>query len=684
MPVQFGGQLVSLPGVRTLVQSGALGTVTAGGVATPALVGSANDGNPKTPTVVASPAQLARLFNSGPLVDAGNAAFAEGAPQVVLSRVDPATQATYTFLDGSGNPSLVLTATSWGALGNQVQAQITSGVTAGTEDITIKYLPTGYSVTSPDLGQALSLQYTDTNTGAGVGATVTVSNALSAPVQNAPTTATTGGSIPASTDVFLKITAVNASGQTIGSNEESITVGSTTATNTVSASWTAVAGATRYYAYASDATGTESYQTQVTGTSVTLTSLATGGAAVPTTNTTGKNLSTAFTTAPTDGSQALDVPLNGAGGTQYTTLGQLAAYLSGQTGYTATLLGLGTIPTQYLDTATAQGIESSAYTLTAKLGAIINWVNQNIPLVTAAAATNAVNAPSTGSLVNLAGGANGTPAQSDWDAAIDALSGSDVQMIVPLSGTAATIAYCQADITTWAAQGQQYAMGIYGLAWGATDAQLQQQAGSLGTGNAELVAPGFVGPNSAGVTTNFDGFYMAARYAGLIAGQASAATPATNKTVHVSQLERVLSITEQQTLLASGVACIVPRRKGGFKVLEDRTTNSASTNVYDTQGSVRRSVNVVRAALQDGLDADVGIASLGVATQHALIQRATAILSAQVAAGNIAGFSPVTNVTQSTSNLTAWLVDADVQVEEPINHVLVTVNLASGAVTTAA
>ena len=61
MPIQFGGQLVSPPGVRTLVQSGSLGTLAVGGVATPALVGSANDGKPKTPTVVASPAQLARL-----------------------------------------------------------------------------------------------------------------------------------------------------------------------------------------------------------------------------------------------------------------------------------------------------------------------------------------------------------------------------------------------------------------------------------------------------------------------------------------------------------------------------------------------------------------------------------------------------------------------------------------------
>ena len=684
MPIQFGGQLVSLPGVRTLVQSGALGTLAVGGVATPALVGSANDGKPKTPTVVASPAQLARLFNSGPLVDAGNAAFAEGAPQLVLSRVDPATQATYTFDDGSGNPSLVLTAASWGSLGNQIQAQITAGATADTEDITIKYLPTGYNVTSPDLGQAFSLQYTDSTAGAGAGAEVTISNALSAPTQSALATATTGGSIAASTTVYVVVTAVNASGQTIASNEESVTTGSTTSTNTVTASWGSVTGATKYYVYASDSTGTETYQAQSTSTSAVLASIATGGASPPISNSTGKNLSTTFTTAPTDGSEALDVPLNGASGTQYTTIGALVAYLSGQTGYTATLLGLGTISTQYLDTANGQAIQASAYTATAKLGAIVNWVNQNVTLVTASAATNATNAPATGSLVSLAGGSNGTAAASDWQSAIDALSGSDVQMVVPLTGSASTIAYCQTDITNWAAQGQQYAQGIYGLAWGATDSQLQQQAGSLGTGNAELVAPGYVGGNSAGVSTNFDGFYMAARYAGLVAAQISAATPTTNKTVHVSQLERTLAATEQQSLLASGVTCIVPRRKGGFKVLEDRTTNSASTNIYDTQGSVRRSVNVVRAALQDGLDADVGIASLGVATQHALIRRATEILTAQQQAGNIAGFSPVTNVTQSASNATAWLVDVDVTVEVPINHLLCTVNLSTGAVTSAA
>lgn len=76
----------------------------------------------------------------------------------------------------------------------------------------------------------------------------------SAPVLNAPSTSTTGGSLPAAT-YYYKVTAINEGGETIGSNERSqLTTGST---STVTLTWAAVPGALSYRVYRGTATGLE-------------------------------------------------------------------------------------------------------------------------------------------------------------------------------------------------------------------------------------------------------------------------------------------------------------------------------------------------------------------------------------------------------------------------------------------
>lgn len=80
---------------------------------------------------------------------------------------------------------------------------------------------------------------------------------LAPPVQAALATATTGGTITAGTYRYI-VTAINASGETTASNEQSITT--TGSTSTVTVTWGAVTGATGYKLYktaAGGATGTE-------------------------------------------------------------------------------------------------------------------------------------------------------------------------------------------------------------------------------------------------------------------------------------------------------------------------------------------------------------------------------------------------------------------------------------------
>jgi hypothetical protein len=111
-------------------------------------------------------------------------------------------------------------------------------------------------------------------------------NTLSAPVQANATTAATGGTIADNT-YFLKVTAVNANGETIGSNEKSITT-SGGGLSTVTAHWAVVTGATGYNVYIGTVSGSENKVASVAGgstTSLLMTALSGTSGTVPVTNT---------------------------------------------------------------------------------------------------------------------------------------------------------------------------------------------------------------------------------------------------------------------------------------------------------------------------------------------------------------------------------------------------------------
>ena len=104
-----------------------------------------------------------------------------------------------------------------------------------------------------------------------------------APVLSVTGTATTGGTLAAAT-YYYRVTATNAAGETVGSNEVSqVTTG---ATSTVSLSWTAVEQATGYKVYRSTSSGTEVLiATLGAVTSYTDTGAAAGAGTVPAVNT---------------------------------------------------------------------------------------------------------------------------------------------------------------------------------------------------------------------------------------------------------------------------------------------------------------------------------------------------------------------------------------------------------------
>lgn len=152
---------------------------------------------------------------------------------------------------GNGSVSL-----SWTAVTGATGYKLYRGTAAGVENVF--YAPG--NVTS----------YTDTGAAATNGTPPATNTAtLPAPVQTAPSTATTGGNLAAAT-YYYKITALDANGETVGSNEQSqVTTGST---STVTLNWGAVTGATSYRVYRGTAAGSENvYYAVAGGSSVTFT-----------------------------------------------------------------------------------------------------------------------------------------------------------------------------------------------------------------------------------------------------------------------------------------------------------------------------------------------------------------------------------------------------------------------------
>lgn len=106
---------------------------------------------------------------------------------------------------------------------------------------------------------------------------------LAPPVLNAPTTATTGGTLAAGT-YYYKATSMNAAGETIASAE--VSKATTGTTSTVSLSWPAVAGATKTYIYRGTAAGAENVRFDAgAGTAFTDTGAAGTAATPPASNT---------------------------------------------------------------------------------------------------------------------------------------------------------------------------------------------------------------------------------------------------------------------------------------------------------------------------------------------------------------------------------------------------------------
>lgn len=183
-----------------------------------------------------------------------------------------------------------------------------------------------------------------------VGSTATsyATTNLAAPTAGTATTATTGGTgLAASTTYYMVVAATNANGQTTISSVESVATGTGT-TNTVTANWTDVTGATGYDVYLSTATITAgeasvAYSTAAsTATSLTFAAVPSTTATTPSTNTTAGGITVAAPASPPSSATGWNAYVcSGASCTNETLqnaspLGTTTAWVEPTTGLTTT------------------------------------------------------------------------------------------------------------------------------------------------------------------------------------------------------------------------------------------------------------------------------------------------------------------------------------------------------------
>lgn len=675
----WNGTVLPLPGTYGFVDPSGLSFPGSPDAPVVYLIGNSVGGQPKTVLgPFSSYSEAAQVLRGGDLLNAVRFAFKAGAGRVAAYRPFSATQSSLILRDASANPSIVLTSADWGSWTNSLAASISG--TVPNLVATLVNLKDQTTFTSPGLGGVIQLAYT----GNGTSAAVTVAHGLQAPAVGALTANTTGGSIPASTTVYIRVVARNASGISAPSSEVSVTTGSSSSTNSVTVPITADPAATSYDIYVGTSAGAELYYGNVKGQAsgtinATVTSIPSGTSAVPT-QATARDALVTWVTGATDGSQSLDVNLDNA---NVSTCRGLVGFLNGQTGYSAQLSsGAGGISSTQIDAVTNQSITGSGYLLTSAIGTVVNWFNST-GLVTAAAASGATQAPAQAGLTPFAGGSDGTATATDWQSAANQIQTFSpfLRYTVPLTSDPAIMqAVLQAIVAAATPPAGLLGEGFFGGAIGETQAQAKQNAASLNSRRAVYAGRAdFFDYDANFVVQRFPGYMMAAYFAGLRAGL-SPQTPLTGKLVNVLKLAQRLSVAELNDLNRSGVAAPKVNEQGLVEISLGTTTDISSqdyTNLYYVEESVGNSVDSLIAWLVSNLNRLFkGQPNYGARTSNLLLAEINSELTvARDTYHWIADFDKATTVTQLPTNPTFLVVPVTVRIVEPINGVIVPIAL---------
>lgn len=720
--INLNGQSTNVPGPYALVTYS-----TAAGTSVPLEILALMDNLPfleqNVPYTVSSAVSMKKLqpYNQELLTcaDIIYAAASDdrvaGAPaSVVLCNVQPNTQAFVNVLDGSGNPTVVISSRAWGSIGNQTR--VTVGLSGGVYTVTITRNGVTETYTNIEPIDLFTLQYIG-------GDFATVSSGV-----KPQTTVNSGATLPQTTITVVSTAAFPIRGNVLIESDEGwqtitytgktsttftgcsggtgdISVGGVVKPESDSVFWIGASG--------SEPIGTQAYGIMWTGPVRAAPSAPSGGVNTYTVTVTGIDEETGEASTEqlgwvnADGTAAKTTVANwsyltsiqfaesGAvtptftvtgdimrtDASDFASVGALADYLAIDTTNftTSDINGLAnSLGLADMDPLGPTNITSGAHTYSNAQMALVNGISASA-LVEAEAVEDG-GAPVALSATYMQGGSQSSTGTSDWQAGFTALRQVPCSIVVPMTDNATVHGYLKDHCTYMAGPGRNPRNGYVGAAANETLAQLKTRAQNLNSRNVSLVGQEIRRANPSGNLTWYAPKYLALLAASMQAGTTGAITYKVPNIVDYRQSSTWNPIDDAQECINNMLTIVgelvVGQTVPLTRIIRGLTTYLISSDPARTDIQPNKSLNQLCNFALASLVEQVGEPT-SVPTE-VLNRIWLGILQSAVTLGIIAAFDPRTVTTQRVANVV--LFGATVRPAYSQDFLVVNVNVAPESV----
>ena len=370
----------------------------------------------------------------------------------------------------------------------------------------------------------------------------------------------------------------------------------------------------------------------------------------------------------------------------YDTIGKVVDHIEALPGWTASVAsGDGTaFEVTDMDHAASTAVVASAGEFLATLFRMIEIINNESALVTAARSTNATGAPdNTAIAVYLAGGIEGTTLFSHWQAALDLIRDIRVNTVVPLTNDPAVHAATRAHCIYAAGAGQSERDAVLGADEAETLANLKAQSLALNTRHCRYAIHNVTRYNTSGVSESFPPYIGAACIAAGMQAGSSVGTSLTHKFLNVVTVtgnDSEYTIRDNaDELIQAGLLAAEYVPNTGYRWLRNVTTHQIDDNTAYVEASVNEAANYAIYEFRRRFEAIIGKKGHARTANQALAD-AVGIL------GQLVDEEILTNWQNLTIELAGDVMTVDVEMAPivPVNFVKITAHLVSSSLSLAA
>ena len=288
----------------------------------------------------------------------------------------------------------------------------------------------------------------------------------------------------------------------------------------------------------------------------------------------------------------------------YPTIGELAAYINAQSGYSAVVeAGQEDKSSLELDGTSAVSLTSGAI-FQSTMQAIIDKLNNDSNYVTATAvnATNNRSIPDNiTTAVYFIGGSEGSYTSTEWSSALTLLEAENIQFIsTPDSSNtvhAAIKTHCASMSSVTGRKERQF---LVGNAWGTTVSGAVTESKSLNSKWGLKAYNGYKQYDVNGDLQEYDASYTSCLLLG-IACATAINEPLTFKKLNVISLEKKLSTSDLETLIANGV-CPVAYNSSGLAHIVRQVNTYQTDDLKWNEFSVVKEMGFVSRDLRNYLE----------------------------------------------------------------------------------